>query len=120
MTLLSRMTKYGWDKGPAEDAGMFYCFTRQDVERQETLQDGSVKRHGCFTVLRFDGMYIGGFDGAAEDTTVQEVQFYPIGATVYSDTNPLTLGELSPRYFSEIVSQLEAALTRVTRQEESE
>ena len=120
MTLLSRMTKYGWDKGPAEDAGMFYCFTRQDVERQETLQDGSVKRHGCFTVLRFEGMYIGGFDGAAEDTTVQEVQFYPIGATVYSDTNPLTLGELSPRYFSEIVSQLEAALTRVTRQEESE
>ena len=104
MTLLSRMTKLGWDKGRAEDAGFFYDFNRTDIARQTTTPDG-IHREGNRVKLAFSGMYIGGYMESMDDVEVGDVEFYDLNQEAV-----LPLGEITPRYFSEIVYQLTSVL----------
>ena len=103
MTLLSRMTKYGWNKGSVEDAGYFYTFYRSDVIRQEKQPDGTMKSIGYDAQLHFSGMYVAGYDMDMEQVTIEKVDFTAVSGN-WNDT--LTLSEINPRYLSEIIAQL--------------
>ena len=113
ITLLGRMTKAGWDKGYPGDGGFLTEFTRHDISKQYTAPDGSAIREGFYLVLTFSGMDISGYDNM-ESVTIEKVEFYAAGGR-----DPLLLGELPPRYFSEIVYQLTSVLG-VGESEESE
>ncbi len=103
LSLLGRMQKYGWDKGVPQDAGMFYEFTRTDIIRREKDAEGKVKLVGNSAELVFSGMYAGGYEN--EDVTIEKVQFFRLDST-----KPVLLSEVDPRYFSEVMLQLSAAL----------
>ena len=106
MTFLGRMTRAGWDKGYAQDAGMFYEFLRTDIARQEKAADGTLRREGWHAELKFSGMYIGGFYEGMDDVQVE-------GLTVTRPDHigkPLPLGEVSPRYLSELLLQIDQAV----------
>lgn len=119
--LLGRMTKLGWDKGTPQDAGMFYEFRRTDIIRQEKQPDGTTRKVGYCTELRFSGMYAGGFDYTnPEDVTIGKVEFCaPGNASSWVNENPkaLPLGEVSERYMSEIIAQLTGALTAAEKED---
>ena len=115
ITLLGRMTKLGWDKGYAEDAGIFYDFRRTDVARQTTDDEGKIHQEGYHVTLEFSGMYIGGYEDNYENIEVGKVEFYGI-----NDRDPIPLGEVPPRYFSEIVYQLTSIFGSSETAEESE
>ena len=112
LSLMGRMIKYGWSKGSAQDAGMFYVFYREDVTGRINNPDGSVSFTGSAAELHFSGAYI-----AVEDDQVliENVRFYEPGTIehgsyVYDeadDEKAITLDRIPPRYFSEIVMQLE-------------
>ncbi len=110
LTLLGRMTKYGWSKGMAQDGGFFYEFERQDIIRREKGADGAVRSVGFHAELRFSGMYIAAYDN--EDVTIEKVRFFHMGST-----EPLQLEQVNRRYFSEIMMQLSAALAAAAASE---
>ncbi len=114
MTLLSRMTKYGWNKGSVEDAGYFYSFYRSDVIRQEKQPDGKMKPIGYDAQLHFSGMYVAGYDMDMETVTIEKVNFTNAGAR-WDDT--LDLNEIDKRYISEIIAQLMAIVGTSTQEE---
>ncbi len=103
LTLLGRMTKYGWNKGMAQDAGFFYEFERHDMIRREKTADGAVRNVGFHTELRFSGMYIAAYDN--EDVTIETVRFSQLDSS-----EPLQLQSVNRRYFSEVMLQLDTAL----------
>ncbi len=102
LTLLGRMTKFGWDKGMAMDAGIFYNFVRTDVERNET-QGGKTVCIGYQTELQFSGMYIAISYDTDETVKIENIVFRKPGAP---SKELLKLGDISERYMSEILAQL--------------
>lgn len=101
LSLIGKMQSLGWYTGSVQDAGCFYTFYREDGE--------------IGVELHFSGTYIGGQN---EEVTVEDVRFYPAGTVergsyVYDeadDKKALTLDQIPPRYFSEIILQLSKAL----------
>lgn len=101
LSLIGKMQSLGWYTGSVQDAGCFDTFYREDGKMGAELH--------------FSGTYIGGQN---EDVTVEEVRFYPAGTIergsyVYDeadDKKALTLEQVPPRYFSEIILQLSRAV----------
>ena len=112
MSLLGRTAKYGWQKGSVQDAGCFYTFYREDITKCTKKEDGTAVVEGNAVELTFEGMYVGGED---YDVAVGKVRFYKPGTVSYGsyvydhvdDSKAIPLDKISPRYFSEIVNQLE-------------
>ena len=112
MSLLGRTAKYGWQKGSVQDAGCFYIFYREDITKCTKKEDGTAVVEGNAVELTFEGMYVGGED---YDVAVGKVRFYKPGTVSYGsyvydhvdDSKAIPLDKISPRYFSEIVNQLE-------------
>ena len=67
------MTKAGWYKGQAQDAGFFYEFIRNDISGKEKDPDGKLVNIGMTAELKFSGTYIGYYE--IEDVTVEELYF---------------------------------------------
>lgn len=120
LSLMGRMTKLGWSKGSAQDGGMFYVFYREDVTERIKNADGSIRFMGNAVELHFSGSYIAVEN---EQVTIENVRFYSPGSIehgsyVYDeadDQKAILLDRISPRYFSEIVMQLEE-VTKETEQ----
>lgn len=114
-TLLNRMTKMGWYKGSVQDAGCFYTFYREDITKRIDMGNGVIKYEGNAVELTFSRMYVAGDD---ENVSIEKVRFYEPGTVergsyVYDevdDKKSFKLDEVNPRYFSEIVAQLEVIL----------
>ncbi len=112
LTLLGRTVKYGWNKGSAQDAGMFYVFYREDATRRMKNPDGSSTLLGNAAELHFSGTYIAVED---ESVTIESVRFYRPGTIAHGsylydeadDRKAIPLDRVPQRYFSEIVLQLE-------------
>ena len=112
MSLLGRTAKYGWQKGSVQDAGCFYTFYREDITERTKNEDGTFIVNGNAVELSFEGMYVGGDDS---DVNIEKVRFYKPGTVSYGsyvydhvdDSKAIPLEKISPRYFSEIVNQLE-------------
>ena len=69
LAFAGKMLKFGWFKGTAEDAGMFYYFYRTD----------SPKSGESYTAeLKFSGMYIEVFYDESDDVSVETLSFYTI------------------------------------------
>lgn len=112
LTLLGRMTKYGWDKGTPQDAGFFYEFTRADVMRRERDADGRSRNIGNYAELLFSGMCVAYYE--TEDVTIEKVRF----CSLDDPSAPVKLEAVNARYFSEILMQLNAALSAAGQTEE--
>ena len=114
LSLHGRAAKFGWSKGSVEDAGVFYTFYREDVTKRIKEEDDSVRLEGNAVELQFSGMYVGMFDNE-EDVEIENVRFYHPGTVdhgsyVYDradDKKAIPLGEVEPRYMSEMLGQLE-------------
>ncbi len=100
LSLSGRLQNMGWYRGSVQDAGGYYTFYREDGDLGVELE--------------FSGCFVGDEN---EEVTVYGAQFYRAGTVkrgsyVYDTVKPenlYCLGEISPRYFSEIVLQLEKA-----------
>lgn len=106
ISLSSKLQSLGWYKGEAEDAGMYYYFYREDADA------------GIKAVLHFSGAYIadGYMVSEDEDVTVYDLEFFrkdDKNIVIYDgrkkEKKGLAMKELSPKYFSEIVYQMEKA-----------
>lgn len=100
LSLSGRLQGQGWYRGSVQDAGGYYTFWRED---------GKIG-----VELEFSGCYVGDEN---EEVTVYGARFYKAGTVkrgsyVYDtvkEQHQYRLGEVSPRYFSEIVLQLTKA-----------
>ena len=112
LTLMGRAVKLGWNKGSAQDAGMFYVFYREDITEKVKLDDGSYGLLGTAAELHFSGCYIAVEN---EEVTLENIRFYTPGTIkhgsyIYDEADnekAIQLDKVSPRYFSEIILQLE-------------
>lgn len=103
LALYGKLQKFGWYRGSIQDGGGYYEFYREDA---------SV---GIGVELHFSGACVGYNED--EDITVYDAVFYRAGTVergsyVYDtpkQDNVFALGEIPPRYYSEIVFQLEKA-----------
>lgn len=115
LTLLNRMTEMGWYKVSVQDAGCFYTFYREDITKRIDMGKGIIKYEGNAVELTFSGMYVAGDD---ENVSIERVRFYEPrtverGSYVNNevdDKKSFKLDEVNPRYFSEIIAQLEVIL----------
>ncbi len=100
LSLSGKLLGMGWYRGSVQDAGGYYTFYREDGE--------------IGVELEFSGSFVGYDDS---EVTVYGAQFYKAGTVkrgsyVYDTVkkeNRYTLGQVSARYFSEIVLQLSKA-----------
>ncbi len=100
LSLSGKLQGMGWYRGSVQDAGVYYTFYREDGPLGAELE--------------FSGCYVGDEN---EEVTVYGAAFYKAGTVargsyVYDTIkkeNRYRLGEVSPRYFSEIVLQLTQA-----------
>lgn len=100
LSLSGKLQGMGWYRGSVLDAGCYYTFYREDGKMGVELE--------------FSGCYVGDEN---DEITVFGAQFYKAetvkrGSYTYDtvkDENRYKLGEVSPRYFSEIVLQLTKA-----------
>jgi len=107
LSLSGKLQAQGWYRGSVQDAGGYYSFYREDGESG--------------VELAFSGLFVGDEN---EEVTVYEAQFYRAGTVkrgsyVYDTVKKedrYRLGEISPRYFSEIVLQLTKATASSTEQ----
>ena len=106
-TLVNRMTKAGWYKGQAQDAGFFYEFIRNDISGKGKDPDGKLVNIGMTAELKFSGTYIGYYE--IEDVTVEEL-YFRLPDAAYNDN--MKLGDVNPRYYSEVVLQLKKAINK--------
>jgi len=111
ISLSSKLQSMGWYKGQAEDGGMYYYFYRDDAEA------------GIKAVLYFSGAFIadGYMVSEDEDVTVYDLEFFRsddknivITYGRNKEKKGLAMKELSPKYFSEIVYQMEKATASAT------
>ena len=118
LSLIGKMTKYGWFKGQAEDAGFFYYFFRNDISGRSRNADGDVKLSGSCAMLTFSGASVAMYDNEGETVTIKDIIFYsPDAQPDYWDKdkkNRLTVSQVSPRYFSEIIMQISVLTGRLT------
>ncbi len=109
LSLSGKLQGQGWYRGSVQDAGGYYSFYREDGDLGVELE--------------FSGLFVGDEN---EEVTVYGAQFYRAGTVkrgsyVYDTVkkeNRYRLGQVSPRYFSEIVLQLTRATASSTEQAE--
>ena len=110
LSLVGKMTRFGWYKGQAEDAGFFYYFTREDVSSRSVAPDGSPLLTGCGAMMIHSGMYIAAYDMEEESVNAEDIVFFKAGsAPDYWDKEDkcfIKCSEVPQRYFSEIMMQL--------------
>lgn len=104
VAMINKMTKNGWYKGDAEDAGYFYYFYREDVKSRTLNADGSTTYEGWGSLLVHSGAstFIYDFDG--EEVTLEEVVFFKAGRIPnYCGDHDgwVKMSDVDPRYFSE-------------------
>lgn len=107
LSLSGKLQGLGWYRGSVQDAGVFYTFYREDA----TLNMG--------VELNFSGCYVGDEN---DTVTVYEAEFYRSGTVqrgsycydTPKEENTFSLGDVPPRYYSEIVYQLERATASST------
>ena len=109
LSLIGKLTKIGWYKGQAEDAGFFYYFWREDISRREENADGTAKLEGVLADLCFSGASIVNYDFEGEEVTIDKLELYRPTADRYR-AKPIPIGDVSDRYFSELIMQLTAVL----------
>lgn len=109
LSLLGKLTKLGWYKGQAEDGGWFSYFYREDISSRKKLPDGTYLAEGVLADLEFSGASIAVYDFEGEDVTIGKLELYRPGADLYR-AEPMKLGEVSDRYFSELIMQLSTVL----------
>lgn len=106
ISLMGKLQKSGWYKGSVQDGGGFYTFYRE-------IETVGVQ-------LNFSGMYVS--PDPTEEIIIGQAVFYQAGAVqrgsyIYDDVNKNTvipLSQISPRMFSEIILDLEAATAAST------
>ena len=116
--LLSFMTKAGWSKGSVQDAGCFGEFYREDITKRIKNENNTFLL-GNAVSLKFSGMYVG-YEAPEEEVTIEGVRFYKLGSVkrgsyVYDepdDARSFKLETVKPRYFSEILAQLESLVKK--------
>lgn len=107
LSLSGKLQNMGWYRGSVQDAGGYYTFYREDGEIGVELEFS-----GCFVA------------DENEEITVYGAQFYKAGTVargsyVYDtikEEDHYRLGEVSPRYVSEIILQLSKATASSTEQ----
>lgn len=123
-TLLGRAEKLGWYKGFVEDAGMFYAFYREDVVKRVKKEDGTIQLFGNAAELSFSGMNVN-YDFYGEQTAeIENIRFYVPGTVKYggdrydsvTEHTAVKLDQVNPRYFSEIINQLEIILKKTEKE----
>ena len=105
LSLFGKLQSLGWYRGSVQDGGGFYEFYRED---------GKISVN-----LTFSGSFV---SGEGEMVTVYDAVFYRTGTVrrgsyIYDrpkDEDTLSLDEVNPRYFSEIVYQLQKATASST------
>lgn len=115
-SIIGRTEKLGWYKGSVQDGGGFFEFYREDITSREKLSDGTEKLSGHAAEFSFSGCSVGYYD---EDVTIENIRFYHPGTVkrgsyVYDKADnekAIILDKVDPRYFSEIIYQLEQITT---------
>lgn len=102
MSFHGKMTKFGWDKGCVEDAGMFYTYDHWDVTGCTIDSEGKKVYIGYEAELKFSGMYVQVSYEDNEDIDVEELVFYKFGTQ-----EKKKIRDVNPRYFSEIIRQIQ-------------
>lgn len=96
-SLFGKITKYGWNRGSVEDAGVYYSFYKEDT------------RAGLGAELAFEGAPVGYEE--EDDVCLFEIQFYKAGTVSrgsYSydevdDARRIVPKQVPERFFSEIL-----------------
>ncbi|MBQ8966679.1 DUF4132 domain-containing protein [Ruminococcus sp.] len=109
LSLIGKLTKIGWYKGQAEDAGFFYYFYREDISSRTRQADGSWTAAGTRAYLVFSGASIVNYDFEGEEVTVGKLELSTPDSSYYR-YQPLEIGSVSERYFSELIMQLTSVL----------
>ena len=107
LSLSGKLQGLGWYRGSVQDAGIYSTFSREDA----TLHMG--------VELNFSGCYVGGEN---DTVTVYDAVFYRAGTVTRGsycydapkDENIFALSDVPPRYYSEIVCQLDRATASST------
>ena len=115
-SIIGRTEKAGWYKGSIQDGGGFFEFYREDITAREKQPDGTVKLSGYAAEFTFSGCSVGYYE---EDVTIENLRFYHPGTVkrgsyVYDKADnekAIILDKVDPRYFSEIIYQLEQITT---------
>lgn len=114
ISLINKMLKFGWYKGYAEDAGIFYYFYRTDVTSRKFDENGKIIETGYGSILTFTGTSVVIYDFEGEEVETEELIFYKAGKEPsYWDKEEkgcLSMKEVNARYFSEIILQLTSIL----------
>lgn len=104
VAMINKMTKNGWYKGDAEDAGYFYYFYREDVKSRTLNADGSTTYEGWGSLLVHSGASTVIYDFDGEEVTLKEVVFFKAGRIPnYCGDHDgwVKISDVDPRYFSE-------------------
>lgn len=109
LTLRGKMKKNGWTTGEVLDGGFFEEFRRTDLTGCRKDERGKRSDTGYAAVLKFSGMDISGYYQEAVD--MESVKFFSLKDGNY---RLLSLGEVPPRYYSEIIGQLTQLFIRKT------
>lgn len=107
LSLMGKLQSMGWYRGSVLDGGGFYTFYREDPSA------------GMGVELNFSGSYVGGDN---DDVTVFDAVFYQAGTVEHAsycydtiqEEHIFPLGQVPPRYYSEVVWQLERATASST------
>ena len=112
MTITGALEKSGWTRGTPGDGGVFDDFRREDVSSRRMTAESGMSVEGFGAMLNHSGMYAAVYSVEAEDIEVGELVFFRAGKvpTFADDSSILTIGEVSPRYFSEIMLQMTSIL----------
>jgi hypothetical protein len=100
LSLLGKMTKFGWYRGSVQDAGFYYNFYKED------------KKIGIGAELQFSGVSVG-YEN--EEVTLREIIFYKAGTVqrgsyIYDkvgDNNLVKPADVPHRFFSEILYDID-------------
>lgn len=115
LALVGKMTKLGWYKGYAEDAGFFYFFYREDLKRRILNDDGSLTPEGMGSMLIHSGASAAAYDFEGEDVTLGKLVFFKAGHVPnYYDKEEkgwMKISDVDPRYFSETLLLLTSFVT---------
>ncbi len=104
VAMINKMTKNGWYKGDAEDAGYFYYFYREDVKSRTLNADGSTTYEGWGSLLVHSGASTIIYDFDGEEVTLEEVVFFKAGRIPnYCGDHDgwVKISDVDSRYFSE-------------------
>ncbi|MBR5210186.1 MAG: DUF4132 domain-containing protein [Paludibacteraceae bacterium] len=104
VALINKMTKSGWYKGDAEDAGFFYYFYREDVKSRTLNEDGTTTYEGWGSLLVHSGASTVIYDFEGEEVTLEKLVFFKAGHVpeyYRQDNTWVKISDVDPRYFSE-------------------